>query len=116
MRLRLIAAACVLLMLGINLAIFASGNMHAHGRHPLRATVMTWIFAAAGYALVVVTIIALRRRWRSPRRRASTLAHRGGQRTAVRGPSARRSRCAQTSVQSFRASFGELAQRGPSRA
>jgi len=65
MSLKWIAAGCVLLAAGINLAIFATGHMHAHRAQPTWVVVTSWIFAVACYALTAVLVVVLRRRWRS---------------------------------------------------
>jgi hypothetical protein len=54
-------------MVGINLAILATGNMHAHRSHPPWVGVTSWVFAVAGYALIGIGIVAIRR-WHRRRR------------------------------------------------
>jgi len=60
-------------MVAIQLAILLSGHMHAHRSQPVWVTVTSWVFAVAGWTLIVVGFIALRRLWRRRRMPATTV-------------------------------------------
>ena len=65
MRLRWLAAICVGVMIVVNIAVLASGNMHSGRHHPTWVNALSWLFTAALVALIVIGVVALRRRRRS---------------------------------------------------
>jgi cytochrome bd-type quinol oxidase subunit 2 len=62
MSLRRLALLLVFLMIAINVVIAATGNMHAGGHHPAWVNSLSWLFTAALVGLIVVAVVALRRR------------------------------------------------------
>ena len=67
MTLKRLALTCVFFMIAINLAIWASGNMHAGRHHPAWVNALSALFTVALAALIAVAIVALRRRRRERR-------------------------------------------------
>jgi type VI protein secretion system component VasK len=57
------------ILIAINIAIAATGNMHRGGHHPGWVDALSWLFAAIAWPLIVWGLVALVRRLR--RRRAA---------------------------------------------
>jgi hypothetical protein len=62
--LRSLVVILITVALGINVVIAATGNMHAGKDHPGWVNVLSWLFAAIAWALIVLVFIAWRRRGR----------------------------------------------------
>jgi hypothetical protein len=65
--LRFIATILAVVAVTVWLVIAATGNMHSAKHHPLWVVLVSWLFAGCAYGLVIVGVIAIRRR----RRRAT---------------------------------------------
>jgi hypothetical protein len=62
--LRVLAISLAAFAVTVWLVIAATGNMHSAKHHPLWVDLVSWLFAVCAYGLVILGVIAIRRRRR----------------------------------------------------